>query len=280
MAQTFRMTQDHRDLLDKAGDGHKYTHGHAVVVSGPARQGGAARLAATAALRIGAGVVSVICDEDARAEHASRLDAVMVKVASDDHFSQTLRTIAPAAICIGPNLGTDTQAADRLWAVLVGNAAICLDADALTLIGQSPDRLIAAQPRCAVMTPHAGELRRLIPDVCEQTEDRIAQARAAAARYGCTVLSKGRPTIVAQSDGTVQIVVADHYEHAAWLATAGSGDVLAGMITGLLARGYTASDAACVAADMHLRCAQAFGPGLISEDLPRLIPQVLADILG
>lgn len=277
----FHLTGSMLASLDKTGEGHKYDHGHAVIVAGPAGQGGAARLAARGALRIGAGVVSVICDQKAMAEHAAQLTAIMVKTYDGQvAFGGRLTDVKPTAICIGPNLGLGNGSAAKLVAAMRAGHPLCLDADALTLIARDADGMAALVPEAVVMTPHAGELRRLIPETCAVSTCRVTLAQAAARKYGAVVLFKGVDTILARPDGAWQVVPSGRYSHAAWLATAGSGDVLAGFVTGLLARGYDPFAAAGVAADLHLRCAQAFGPGLIAEDLPEQLPRVLSASLA
>lgn len=275
-ADTFQMSPDHWQALCKVGDKHKYEYGNSVIVSGPAGQGGAARLAARGALRIGAGLVSVVCPQDARLEHAAQLNAIMVKSYVDGpDFAQLLTHMNPQAICVGPNLGLERESQARLLQVLSRGGPICLDADAITLLSLSglPDGT-TVNPAC-VMTPHAGELRRYVPDIFQQTTCRIAQAQAGADEAGCTVLFKGPETVIASPNRTPVIVSSKAFQHTGWLATAGSGDVLAGFITGLLARGFDAFDAAACGAELHFRCAAQFGPGLIAEDIPEMLPHVL-----
>lgn len=275
-ADVFQMSHNHWQALGKAGDKHKYDYGHCVVVSGPAEQGGAARLAALGALRIGAGLVSVACPNDARFEHAAQLNAIMVKSYADGFdFAQLLLQANPQAICIGPNLGVGHDSKVRLGQVLSHGGPICLDADAITLLSQGgvPDGVTVGSD--CVMTPHEGELRRYVPRIFEETTSRIAQAQAGADKAGCTVLLKGPETVVASPTRRPVIVSSKALQHAGWLATAGSGDVLAGFIAGLLARGFGAFDAAVYGAELHFRCAAQFGPGLISEDIPEMLPHVL-----
>jgi hydroxyethylthiazole kinase-like uncharacterized protein yjeF len=279
--RAYRITDDARKLLGKSGDLHKYAYGHAIIVSGPSGQGGAARLAARGALRIGAGLVSVFCGQDSRVEHAARLDAIMVKLhTGDTGFGTQLSALKPSAVCIGPNLGLDDSSRRQLADTLSLPCPLCLDADAITLIGQTPDLIKAVTHAQIVMTPHEGELRRLIPKTFTQTTCRVSLAKTAARQMGCCVLFKGADTIVARPDGACVAVKSGQFAHAAWLATAGSGDVLAGFITGLMARGFDAYQAACLGAALHLRCAQAIGPGLIAEDIPEALPAVLARCLS
>ncbi|MEM9638734.1 MAG: NAD(P)H-hydrate dehydratase [Pseudomonadota bacterium] len=270
------------DLLAKKGAAHKYGHGHAVIVSGPAARTGAARLAARGALRIGAGLVTVAAHADALAELGAHLTAIMLRQANDGHafrdgFAQDPRV---TALCAGPALGLSWEAADLLRAVLALNRATVLDADALTLLADDPALFDALHKDC-VLTPHAGEFARVFPDISEKLSaparhgpafSKIDATRLAAARAGCVVLLKGPDTVIAAPDG--QCVVNPPDEEAGWLATAGSGDVLAGFICGLLTRRFPPLQAAAAATRLHTDCARRFGPGLIAEDLPDVLPQV------
>ncbi len=277
---------------------HKYSHGHALVLSGPSGRGGAARLAARGALRIGAGVVTVGCPHEALPENAARLDAVMlVPVHNAKELSAVLSDTRINAICLGPGMGTGAREAGFLAVALrrVGNppksgargqtahpTAVVLDADALTILSQNPDLFAALHEGC-VLTPHAGEFARLFPDIAAKLAapatkgpaySKVDAAREAAKRAGCVVLYKGPDTVIADPTGRCAVNSA-HYDRAApWLATAGSGDVLSGFITGLLARGFSPFDAACTGAWLHVECALSFGPGLIAEDLPEELPKV------
>ncbi|MBB5515705.1 hydroxyethylthiazole kinase-like uncharacterized protein yjeF [Rubricella aquisinus] len=267
--------------LAKSGARHKYDYGHAVIVSGPPGQGGAARLAARGALRVGAGLVSVLCGADSVAEHAARLDAIMVKpFAGGEDIGRQLAGLNPSALCIGPNLGLTARAGDLLDATLSLPHPVCLDADAITLIAEREAPYAGPFPAQTIMTPHAGELRRLIPHRFDTTTNRETLARMAAERWGCVILFKGVETIIAHPDGRCLTVASTAFAHAAWLATAGSGDVLAGIITGLLARGCDAMEAGALGATLHLLCAAECGPGLIAEDLPEALPAVLRHLLS
>jgi hydroxyethylthiazole kinase-like uncharacterized protein yjeF len=293
------------DLFKSISD-HKYSHGHALILSGPSGRSGAARLAARAALRIGAGVVTVGCPLDAIPEHAARLDAVMLRGVADGlMLEETLEDPRINALCLGPGMGTGTREAGLVAAALesrgtprptragaavntenvvrgVPRRSVVLDADALTILSQHPDLFAALHDGC-VLTPHGGEFARLFPDVAEKLAtpatkgpaySKVDATREAAKRAGCVVLYKGPDTVIADPSGRCAINSA-HYDRAApWLATAGSGDVLAGFITGLLARGFSPFDAACTGAWLHVECALSFGPGLIAEDLPEELPKV------
>lgn len=272
----FEMTRSHWQALGKSGAAHKHLYGHAAVISGPAGQGGAARLAARGALRIGAGVISVLCQTNAVLEHAAQLNAIMVKpYAKTAKFAEHLAEVNPQAVCIGPNLGLGRESQSVLRDVLSLGLPTCYDADAITLMANAAGSLPTISNPQSVLTPHHGELRRLIPEVFARTSSRRALAQAAADKMGCVVLFKGPETIVAAPDTVPKIVSAQSFGSTSWLATAGSGDVLAGFITGLLARGFDASEAACIAATLHFSCAEVIGTGLIAEDIPEALPKVL-----
>ena len=267
--------------------GHKFSHGHALILSGPPGHGGAARMTARGALRIGAGLVTVTCPPEALPENAGRLDAIMLKTVADGAgLAEVLADARINALCVGPGLGLDARAVDLVKAVLVGRGsprrALVLDADALTLIARDPALFALLHENC-VLTPHHGEFTRLFPDIAAKLDapattgpaySKVDATRDAAARAGCTVLYKGPDTVIASPDGTCAINSAAYDRAAPWLATAGSGDVLAGFITGLLARGFPPQQATEAAAWLHVECARSFGPGLIAEDLPEELPKV------
>ncbi len=267
-------------------DGHKYTHGHALILSGGVGKGGAARLAARGALRIGAGVVTVGCPPGALQENAGALDAVMVRALKGaDGLAEALQDARINALCLGPGLGVKRAA--ELVGVALGDGRVeprpmVLDADALTAMAGDAGLFGALHENC-VLTPHAGEFARLFPDIAEKLNtpatkgpaySKVDATREAAARAGCVVLFKGADTVIADPGGRCSINSA-HYERSApWLATAGSGDGLAGFIAGLLARGFGPMQAAETGAWLHVECALEFGPGLIAEDLADMLPAV------
>lgn len=274
--------------LDKAG-GHKFSHGHALVFAGGAGHGGAGRLAARGALRIGAGVVTLACPPEALAENAARLDAIMLRpVADAAALAGVLEDARITALCLGPGLGISDESRSLVATSLKSGRALVLDADALTLIARDATLFAGLHGRC-VLTPHGGEFARLFPDLAARLAvpalvgpafSRRDAAREAAARAGCVVLLKGPDTVIAAPDGSCAIHAAVYDRAAPWLATAGAGDVLAGFITGLLARGLAPFEAACTAAWLHVEGARSFGPGLIAEDLPEQLPGVLRDLLA
>lgn len=272
--------------------GHKYQHGASIVLTGGAAQTGAARLAARAALRVGAGVVTLAAPGNALMECAMQSTAVMVR-RCDTHtdLDALLLDQRITNICVGPGFGM--QRAHALIPTLlnalkdnVGRSAV-FDADALTAIAQAPALFEDLSGRC-VLTPHAGEFARLFPDIFERLEaladtgpaySKMDATLEAAVRTQAVVLFKGPDTVIAAPDGRVAVCASVYEDAVPWLATAGAGDVLAGVISGLLARGFDPFDAAETGAWLHRRCAQAFGAGLIAEDLVEMIPVVLKDIL-
>nr|WP_318843225.1 NAD(P)H-hydrate dehydratase [Gemmobacter serpentinus] len=271
------------DLLAKP-QGHKFTHGHALILSGSMGRGGAARLAARGALRIGAGLVTIAAPPDAMAEHAAQLNAIMLReVAGPEALTEALSDKRINALCLGPGLGVARAAALLPVALRAEHGAcVVLDADALTALAGMGDLAAWLSPRC-ILTPHAGEFARLFPDLAAKLAEpattgpaysKLDATRAAAARAGCVVLFKGADTVIAAPNGDAAINAAVYDRAAPWLATAGSGDVLAGFIAGLLARGFDPFAAACTAAWLHVEAARCFGPGLIAEDLPEELPKV------
>ncbi len=280
--------------LAKHNDEHKYGYGHALVLSGGVGKGGAARMAARGALRIGAGLVTVGCPPAALQENASALDAVMLRAFGE---AEALAAFLPErkvnAVCIGPGFGPGERLRAFVAAVLGAGAetggrgahptGVVLDADALSEFAKDPLALFAMLHDRCVLTPHQGEFGRLFPDLLEKLTapattgpaySKVDATREAAARAGCTVLFKGPDTVIADPTGRCAINSAAYERSAPWLATAGTGDVLAGFITGLLARGFGAFEAAEAAAWLHVECALHFGPGLIAEDLPEQLPAV------
>ncbi|WP_341872000.1 NAD(P)H-hydrate dehydratase [Roseivivax isoporae] len=283
-ARITHLDDTRRAALAKSVAAHKYGHGHALVLSGPAGRTGAARLAARAALRIGAGLVTVGAPRSAEAECAAQLTAIMLRrIEEAPDLADALGDARLNALCLGPGLGAGRARA--LVPVALGaehRPAVVLDADALTAFSEAPDALFAMLHGRVVLTPHGGEFARLFPDIAgrmtEGTDTRVEATRAAAQRSGAVVLLKGAETVIAAPDGQVAIHAATGARAAPWLATAGAGDVLAGMISGLVARGLAPAEAAGTAAWLHVECARSFGPGLIAEDLAEELPKVLRSL--
>lgn len=278
-----RRSQHAKTLLSKQSHCHKYSHGHALIIAGGAGRGGAARLAARAALRIGAGLVTICPPNDAIAEYAGTPDALMRRGLDDaGELRGILQDQRIRSICLGPGTGVD-RAEMMLPAILESDRPCLLDADALTALADDPGLQKLLHPYC-VLTSHAGEFARLFPDIAERLGEtsltgpaysRIDATRDAAKRCGAVVFLKGPDTVVASPDGRAKIHSA--YD-VPWLATAGSGDVLAGLICGLISRGMEALDAAGIGALIHAKSARHFGPGLIADDLPEQVPAILREL--
>jgi hydroxyethylthiazole kinase-like uncharacterized protein yjeF len=260
-------------------DGHKYARGHAVVVSGDLASTGAARLAARGALRAGAGLVTLVSPRDALAVNAAALTAVMVRgIDTPEQFSDFLADKRLNACVIGPGAGVGGHTRAFAEAVIGAGRTAVLDADALTSFAYDPESLFRAikqrDDAQIVLTPHEGEFARLFKALPEGCATKLERACFAAQQSGGVVLLKGADTVVASPDGRAAITA----NAPPWLATAGAGDVLAGMIAGMLAQGVPAFEAACIGAWMHGEAAQEFGPGLIAEDLPDALPAVLRNL--
>ena len=276
-----------QSILDKDCDNHKYSHGHALILSGGVGKGGAARLAARGALRVGAGAVTVGCPPAALIENAAQLNAIMLRKVKDaDALAEVLADKRIAALCLGPGLGTGEREAALVRGACEHAPYVVLDADALTLLAQDAALFAKLHANC-ILTPHAGEFARLFPDIAAKLDapatkgpaySKVDATREAAKRAGCVVLFKGPDTVIADPSGRCSINASVYERSAPWLATAGSGDVLAGFITGLLARGFAPMRAAEAGAWLHTECALKFGPGLIAEDLPEQLPAVFRDL--
>jgi hydroxyethylthiazole kinase-like uncharacterized protein yjeF len=273
------------------GSGHKYDYGHVMVVSGGVGQGGAARMAARTALRSGAGLVTVLCPPAALQENACKLDAVMLRACADSDAFRQLADDRVTALCLGPGMGVGQSTRDLVIAALAHDggerawraSAVVLDADALTSFTAQPEALFAHTHARTILTPHEGEFARLFPDLSQSNRkerSKIDAVRAAADRAGCIILLKGEDTVIAQPGGGASVHSATGDRAVPWLATAGAGDVLAGLIAGLAAP-PTSPELFCVAeaaAWLHCEAAKQFGPGLIAEDLPEMLPKVFSTL--
>jgi NAD(P)H-hydrate epimerase len=250
--------------------GNKFGRGHALLLSGSGMTG-AARLAADAARRIGAGLVTVAATPDSRAIIAGGSPGTIVTtVETEADWSHLLDDPRKNAMLIGPGAGITASTRSRVLAALATRRACVLDADALTVFRDDPSALFAAIQAPCVLTPHEGEFARIFP----VEGDKLSRARSAAKQSHAVVLLKGRDTVIAAPDGRAAINASAPPE----LATAGSGDVLAGMITGSIAQGMPAFEAAAASAWLHGRCAAAHGAGLIAEDLAPALPALLAQL--
>jgi ADP-dependent NAD(P)H-hydrate dehydratase / NAD(P)H-hydrate epimerase len=289
LAQIAPRTFENRPALWRAdfpiprAEGHKYDRGHAVVVSGPSWSTGAARLAARGALRAGAGLVTIASPREALAVNAAASLAVMVRpVDGPVALTEFLADRRLNALAIGPGLGVGEPTCTLVLAALSGERAIVLDADAITSFAPDPQRLAETLGdrggASTVLTPHEGEFSRYFGALDERMKvgSKLQRTRLAARAAGAVVVVKGGDTVVASPDGRAAITA----NAPAYLATAGAGDVLTGMVTGLLAQGMPAFEAAAAAVWLHGEAARACGPGLISEDLPEALPGVYRALIA
>ncbi|MEM8748670.1 MAG: NAD(P)H-hydrate dehydratase [Pseudomonadota bacterium] len=275
------------DQLPKPGrHSHKYDRGHTAVLSGGALSTGAARLAAMAALRVGSGLVTVLTPASAALVNAAHLTAVMLRKA--DHpqdIAATLNDQRFTAVVAGPGLGVGTRTRDKVQTVLESNCATVLDADALTSFSDDPDTLfamIAEREACdsesapaTVLTPHGGEFARLFGPV---DADKMQITARASERAGAIVVHKGSETVIASCERSGGQRLAVNRHASPWLATAGTGDVLAGTIAGLLAQGMPGFEAACAGVWLHGDAAIRLGPAMTAEDMDHGLQAALAGL--
>jgi len=254
--------------------GHKYDRGHAVAVSGEMERTGAARLGARAALRMGAGLVSLASSKSAFYINAAQVTSVMVDAYDGpEGLAELVSDPRITAVMIGPGAGVSVETQENVIAVLGNHAATVIDADGLTAFEDDPSVLfdqIKYREQPVILTPHEGEFARIFPDLMEEPS-KLERARTAAEISGAVIVLKGPDTVIAAPNGVAGLV-----ENAPpWLATAGSGDVLAGIITGLLAQGMDALDAAMAGVWIHGETAREIGPGMIAEDMSDTLPTVI-----
>lgn len=264
-----------RDQLPSPGlQSHKYHRGHSLIVSGGAGSTGAARLAAEAALRVGSGLVTVACPPEALEVNAAHLTAVMTEsFEGETGLRQVLEARRRNAVLVGPGNSVTEATRRNVLAALDGPRACVLDADALTVFADNPAELMSAISGPCVLTPHDGEFGRIF-DASPLKEGKLDAVRKAARDSGAVVLLKGADTVVAAPDGRAAI----NGNAPPDLATAGTGDVLSGLVVGLLAQGLDPFEAACAATWLHGAAAHAFGAGLTAEDLSLQLPGLLREL--
>lgn len=256
------------DLLPKlSAHGNKYTRGHTLIIGGYPITG-ASRLSAYAAARVGSGLTTLLVPEVAFTIYASALTSIMVRSFGDIRtFNQIIKDDRISCFLIGPGAGVNEDTRNQALALLKTTTPVVLDADAITVFQDNLASLKSSISQDCVLTPHEGEFKRLF----KLSNDRIISAQNAAKACGAIIILKGHETVIAAPDGQTMISV----NAPPTLATGGAGDVLAGMISGLIAQGMPAFYAAAAATWMHGEAAKLFGFGLIAEDLPNLLPKVL-----
>jgi len=251
---------------------HKYSRGHAVIAGGP-EMTGAARMAAQSAQRIGVGLVSLVCGSESAAIYRMALPSAIIKLARDTlTFVDLIETPKVTAWLIGPGVGITVQTRERVLSGLRTAKPAVLDADAISIFEDNPELLFESIVGPCLLTPHEGEFAKLFGFV----GSKLSRAREAAQLSGSVILLKGADTVIAHPDGRVVI----NSNAPASLATAGSGNVLAGLAVGLIAQGMEPFDAACAATWLHGAAAEQFGPGLIAEDLIDQMPSVLRGLVA
>jgi len=256
---------------------NKYDRGYAVIMGGGLASTGATKLAANAALRAGAGLVAVACDKDSLPVYAASFQAIMNKLTENvQDFSALVGDGRVTAVLLGCGCGVNERTKNFTLAALALNKKTVLDADALTVFAGQPEELFLAIKTAAVpciLTPHEGEFARIFPDFMDLSEDRAVSAQKAAKLSGAVVILKGFNTIIAAPDGRVVV----NNNATPYLATAGSGDVLAGICVGLLAAGMPAFEAACAGVWLHAEAGGKLGAGLIADDLADTLPEIFKE---
>jgi hydroxyethylthiazole kinase-like uncharacterized protein yjeF len=249
-----------------AAETHKYRRGHLAVFSGPGSKTGAARLSALAGLKRGAGLVTVAAPADALAISAASLTAIMLHgIDTVEDLKAWLDTAKISAFVLGPGFGIGDKA--RNFVLTLKDRPLVLDADGITSFKDQPDALFDAFSQGEtrlVLTPHEGEFGRLFPDIAADADlGKVEKAVRAAIRANAAIVYKGADTVVAAPDGRALI----NTNGPPWLATAGSGDVLAGMIGALMAQGMPAFEAAAAGVYLHGQAGRRAGQDMTSEDL-------------
>lgn len=268
-----------------AENDHKYSRGHVGVFSGGVAATGAARLSAMAAARAGAGAVTVLSPGSALSANAAHLTSIILR--RSDSFEDAIAFLdarRPAVLVYGPGLSPEPEVG-RFALELMGHApgrfgTLVLDADGITSLSRQRAAFFEARKRpgpALVLTPHHGEFGRLFPEItADASLSKLERARAAAVKAHAVVVYKGPDTVIAAPDGRAAI----NSNGTPLLATAGSGDVLSGIVAALVAQGMPHFEAACAAVWMHADAARRFGPGLIAEDLPLALREVTAGLVG
>ncbi|TAH34227.1 MAG: NAD(P)H-hydrate dehydratase [Alphaproteobacteria bacterium] len=253
-------------------DSHKYNRGYAIINGGDLGQTGAAKIAAYCALRVGAGVVSVACTPKSLPSYSASFQSIMTKLVKDrSAFSNLISDERITAVLLGPGNGVNARTKSFVIDALRQKKSLVLDADALTVFSKAPNYLFKLIASPCILTPHEGEFLHLFGKFRFAKNDNIYRAQKAADESGAVIVLKGFHTVIAAPDGRFVV----NTNATPFLATAGSGDALAGICTGLLAQGMPMFEAACAAVWIHADAASHFGPGLISEDIADLLPLVL-----
>lgn len=257
-------------------EGNKYDRGHAIIGGGGISSTGAAKIAARCALRSGAGLVSVACDAESLPVYAASFQAVMTKlVANVSEFTKLIDDKRVTAISLGSGAGIIEKTKEFVLAALAKNKSVVIDADALSVFADNPHLLFSAIKSPCILTPHEGEFKRLFGTLIDDGDSREIRAQMAAQLSGAVVILKGFNTVIAAPDGRIAI----NYNATPHLASAGTGDALAGICVGLLAQNMPAFEAACASVWLHAEAASRFGAGLTADDIAELLPEILKELM-
>lgn len=262
-------------------DGNKYDRGYVIISGGDISEktasSGAAKIAAKCALRAGAGLVAVTCNKETFPIYAASFQAIMVKsIETAKEFSALISDKKISSVSIGSGSGLSQQTKNKVIYALKHKKSLVIDADALTVFADEPERLFTEIKSPCILTPHAGEFNRLFGSFIDKNEQRIPQAQKAAALSNSVVILKGNNSVIASPCGKISV----NYESSPYLASAGTGDALAGICAGLLAQSMPAFEAACAAVWLHSQTAIKIGAGLIAEDIEKHLPLAIKGILG
>ena len=260
-----------------SGD-HKYSRGLLVINSGPIYKTGAARLAGRSAMRVGAGAVKLICDEDAAKVLEPQISVELISVVKEkNEIQQIFKDKKVSSVLVGPGNGVNSETKTRTLMALAFVDHVVIDADAITCFEDAPEELFIDSYPQTILTPHEGEFRRLFGEKISSIEDKVVRTVEASKLAGSIVVLKGSDTIIADLNGNVVI----NSSEAPYLATAGSGDVLAGIIASLVGKEkMSAFNAACAGTWIHSKLGELIGPGLIAEDLIDNIPLMIKKLHG
>ena len=256
---------------------HKYSRGMVLINCGPKSKTGAARLAARSAMRVGAGAVKIVCDQSTVDILEPQISVELIDVANNkQEFQNILKDKKITSALIGPGNGIGNETKARALMALAFIDHVVLDADALTVFANNPEELFIDCYPHTILTPHEGEFKKIFGNKINDIEDRILKASEAAKISNTVVVLKGADTIIASPKGDVVI----NKSSAAYLATAGSGDVLAGIIVSLVGKNKMAAfDAACAGVWLHSQIGEILGAGMIAEDIIDLIPITIKKLI-
>jgi len=252
---------------------HKYSRGLLIINCGPIYKTGAARLAGRSAMRVGAGAVKLICDDEAAKVLEPQISVELISVVKEkNEIQQIFKDRKVSSILVGPGNGVNDETKSRTLLALAFVKHVVIDADAITCFEKNPKELFVDTYPHTILTPHEGEFRRLFGDEIASIEDKVVKTVEASKLAGSIVVLKGADTIIANPEGQAVI----NSSEAPYLATAGSGDVLAGIIASLVGDNkMSAFNAACAGTWIHSKLGELIGAGLIAEDLIDNIPLII-----